>query len=79
MITMFLSKSILYNATKRNVTLKAGLCEEKLILMPYLRTLLNVFVLNALCSKAKQLRIFLIHGIRPDFLSDTFALRLVVH
>ena len=26
------------------------------------------FVLNALCSKAKQLRIVLIHGIRPDFL-----------
>ena len=51
------------NSTKRN---DAGLSEEKLSLMPCLRTLSNV--LNALCSKAKQLRIVLRHGIRPDFL-----------
>ena len=41
--------------------LKAGLSEEKLSLKPCL-------VLNALFPKAKQLRIVLRHGIRPDFL-----------
>ena len=38
--------------------LKAGLSEEKLSLMPCLRTLSNVF-LNALCSKSKQIKIVL--------------------
>ena len=36
--------------------LKKGLSEEKINLMPWIRTFSNVF-LNALCSKAKQLRI----------------------
>ena len=49
-------------------TVKAGLSKEKLSLMPCLRILSNAFFLNALHSNAKQLRIVLSHGIRPDFL-----------
>ena len=48
-------------------TLKANVSQEKLSLMPCLRTFSNVFF-NALCPKAKHLRIVLRHGIRPDFL-----------
>ena len=48
--------------------LKAVLSEEKLSLMPSLRTLSNVLNKNALCSKTKQLRIVLRHGIRSNFL-----------
>ena len=44
-------------ACVRTRDLKAGLSEEKLSLMPCLRTFSNV--LNALSSKAKQLRIVL--------------------
>ena len=54
--------------------LKTGLSEEKINLMPWIRTFSNG--LNALCSKAKQLRIFLRHGIRHDFLEIHLLLRV---
>ena len=37
------------------------------------------FVLTALCSKAKQLRIVLRHGIRPDFLEIHMLLKIYEH
>ena len=43
----------------RKPELKAGLSEGKLSLMPCLKDIFKCFVLNALCSKAKQLRIVL--------------------
>ena len=36
-----------------------------------------MFCLNSLCSKAKQLRLVLRRGIRPDFLEITFAFRKI--
>ena len=37
------------------------------------------FVLTALCSKAKQLRIVLRHGIRPDFFEIHLLLEWLIH
>ena len=44
--------------------IKAEFSEQKLNLMPFFKC----FVLNALCSIAKRLKIVIRHGIRPDFL-----------
>ena len=48
--------------------MKAGLSEDKIASYAMSYDTFKCFVLNALCSKAKQLRIVLGHGIRPDFL-----------
>ena len=60
MITLVYSKRV-----------KAGFSEEKLSLMPCQDTF-ECFVLDTVCSKAKQLRFILRHGKRPDFLEINF-------
>ena len=42
--------------------------EEKIESYAMSQDIFKCFVLNAMCSKAKQLRIVLRHGIRPKFL-----------
>ena len=69
--------SLLVLLIKQTMLLKAVLSEEKLSLLPCLRSIFKCFVLNAWCFKAKQLRIVLRHGIRPDFLEIHLLLVLL--
>ena len=60
--------TFVYQFSSIMTTLKAGLSEDKIGSYAMSKDTFKCFVLNALCSKAKQLRIVLRHGIRPDFL-----------
>ena len=73
-VTLYIC-ALIYNLLKNSIefTLLQSPLQLKQPLKPFLKTLLNCFVFDSLCSKGKQLRSVLRKVLKTQFSSDTAA------